>query len=228
MKALIIGKNIMFKQIVKKVFKENDSLSFEENIEMALENENLLQYDFIGACIDYKNRGGDIGDEGDLLDLFSYVKEMNKESLFFIVSNKYSAKLEKKILKYEKAEYTSRLDISDVVEMRLKKLLEYHKNRVLVVKDIVFDLDNNTVNKGGKNLELTKNQMVILQIFMENPNKIVPREYIIDKIWDCDIEKTNTLNVEMCRLRKKLGEGKTYFVNVKGIGYKFYENQKVV
>lgn len=58
MKVLIIGKNIMFKQIVKKVFKENDSLSFEENIEMALGNENLLQYDFIGACIDYKNKGG--------------------------------------------------------------------------------------------------------------------------------------------------------------------------
>ena len=78
--------------------------------------------------------------------------------------------------------------------------------------------------KGEERVAFTKNEWKLLLMFMENPNIILSKEQILEKIFDIDSEfvDENTVAVNITRLRKKLGmgeEGKNLIKNVRGLGY---------
>ena len=74
-------------------------------------------------------------------------------------------------------------------------------------KDFVINLSKSTINKDGKEIELTKNELKILKYLTERRNKIVPREEIMDYLWESDsFIDDNTLTVNITRLRNKLEE----------------------
>ena len=59
---------------------------------------------------------------------------------------------------------------------------------------------------------------------MQNQNRALEREYLIEKLWGESEEiQKRTVNVTINRLKKKIdpGESKEYIVPVRGIGYKF-------
>ena len=93
---------------------------------------------------------------------------------------------------------------------------------VLEHKGIVLNLSDATLSYEGEKLELTKNEFRILQTLMEYKGKIVPRDEIIEKLWESDqFIDDNTLTVNVARLRKKLdiiGMGDMIRTK-KGIGY---------
>ena len=86
----------------------------------------------------------------------------------------------------------------------------------------VLNLGNGTLSVGGETLELTRNELKILQILFENNGRVVSREAIMTKLWESDsFVDDNTLTVNITRLRKKLESvGLTDFiVTKKGLGY---------
>lgn len=79
------------------------------------------------------------------------------------------------------------------------------------------------VSYGEEKLELTKNELRILQTLMEHKAKVVSREILMEKLWESDsFVDENTLSVNVNRLRKKLdGIGLENFITTKkGIGYR--------
>ncbi|MCM1252484.1 MAG: response regulator transcription factor [Clostridium sp.] len=64
----------------------------------------------------------------------------------------------------------------------------------------------------------------LLQYFLENKNKVLLKEQILQHIWDADgnFVEENTLSVNISRLRKKLGGN--YIRTIQGIGYLWEEN----
>lgn len=86
----------------------------------------------------------------------------------------------------------------------------------------VLNLGNGTLSVGGETLELTRNELKILQILFENNGRVVSREAIMTRLWESDsFVDDNTLTVNITRLRKKLESvGLTDFiVTKKGLGY---------
>lgn len=80
-----------------------------------------------------------------------------------------------------------------------------------------------TVSYGEDKLELTKNELRILQTLMEHKAQVVSRELLMEKLWESDsFVDENTLSVNVNRLRKKLdGIGLVNFIiTKKGIGYR--------
>jgi len=74
-----------------------------------------------------------------------------------------------------------------------------------------------------RTVDLTKNELHIMNLLMSKPKEIVSRDSIMEELWqDGEFVDENTLNVTMVRLRKKLSEmGLSDFVETKrGIGYK--------
>jgi len=70
-----------------------------------------------------------------------------------------------------------------------------------------IDYEKNTVNTETTEIILTKNEMFILKILLDNKNKIVTRDYLINELWnDKRFVSDNTLTVNVNRLRKKLDE----------------------
>lgn len=74
-------------------------------------------------------------------------------------------------------------------------------------KDFVLNTDKSTIEKDGKEIELTKNEFRILKCLVQNRNKIVAREEIMEYLWDSEnFIDDNTLTVNITRLRNKLEE----------------------
>ena len=80
--------------------------------------------------------------------------------------------------------------------------------------------------KNGKLLELTAAEYKLLCLFMRNPNMILTKEQILDKLWDCDGNyiDSSTLTVYMRRLRIKIEDNPSepqILLTVRGMGYKW-------
>lgn len=72
-------------------------------------------------------------------------------------------------------------------------------------------------------VELTKNELRILQVLMENKERVVTRDTLMTKLWESDsFVDENTLSVNVGRLRKKLERIglSDFIVTKKGIGYR--------
>lgn len=75
----------------------------------------------------------------------------------------------------------------------------------------------------GELVALTYKEYELLTYLIENRMRVVPREELLDKLWDynADIE-TRTLDIHIRTLRQKLGEeGGSYIRTVRSVGYRF-------
>ena len=80
-------------------------------------------------------------------------------------------------------------------------------NDKIDVKDFILNTSNNTIEKDGKIIALTKNEYKILKYLVQNREKIVSREDIMECLWESEsFIDDNTLTVNITRLRNKLEE----------------------
>lgn len=80
-----------------------------------------------------------------------------------------------------------------------------------------------TITYDDKRLELTKNELKILQTLFDNKERIVSRSLLMEKLWESDAYvDENTLSVNVNRLRKKLDSIglESFIVTKKGLGYR--------
>ena len=87
---------------------------------------------------------------------------------------------------------------------------------------MIFDTGKGVVAYENARIELTKNEMGILRCLLEQKGRIVPRDKLMEKLWESDsFIDDNTLTVNVARLRKKLEEigVKDIIKTKKGIGY---------
>ena len=89
----------------------------------------------------------------------------------------------------------------------LKRTNMQEINDKIDVKDFILNTSNNTIEKDGKIIELTKNEYKILKYLVQNREKIVSREDIMECLWESEsLIDDNTLTVNITRLRNKLEE----------------------
>ena len=94
--------------------------------------------------------------------------------------------------------------------------------RLLSCGGAVLNLDHGTLTAAGQRVELTKNELKILQLLLEHKGQIVSREAIMEALWASDsFVDENTLSVNVGRLRKKLeAAGLCNFIRTcRGAGY---------
>jgi len=76
----------------------------------------------------------------------------------------------------------------------------------------------------GREVELTKTEILILRLFLENPGKIFSRDNIIDSVRGQDTYVVDrTIDVHIMNIRKKLGVYKNIIRTFSGVGYGFKE-----
>lgn len=85
-----------------------------------------------------------------------------------------------------------------------------------------LNLSDCTIMSDDKKIELTKNEYRIMLSLMENAGHIVPRDKLMEKLWESEVfVDDNTLTVNINRLRKKLEENgiQNFIKTKKGTGY---------
>ena len=92
----------------------------------------------------------------------------------------------------------------------------------LEVAGAVLNTNNNTLTYNGTEIDLARNEYRILLTLVQNRNKVVSREKLMEALWetDCYVDE-NTLTVNVGRLRKTLeGIGLKDLIKTKfGVGY---------
>ena len=74
-------------------------------------------------------------------------------------------------------------------------------------KDAQVNFSKGTISRNGQELVLTKNEMIIFQMLLNNRNRIVSRDELMTDLWDNnEFVNDNTLTVNISRLRGKLTE----------------------
>ena len=95
---------------------------------------------------------------------------------------------------------------------------------VLVAGELRLDSDRHVVTLSGNPLTLPLKEFELLELLMENVNRVLTRGQIIDRVWGSNyFGDTKTLDVHIKRLRSKVEEDPgrpKYIQTVRGLGYK--------
>ena len=92
----------------------------------------------------------------------------------------------------------------------------------LVFKSLVLDIPRKKVSIDGQETPLTKKEFEILLLLLQNKGRVFSREDILNKVWSDEVYVLDrTIDVNITRLRKKIGEYGKYIVTRLGYGYCF-------
>ncbi len=99
------------------------------------------------------------------------------------------------------------------------------KRQVILEKgSLSMNLNDYSVTKNDRRLELTSKEFEILKLFLQNPKKVYTKEQIYSLVWkDMYYGDENAVNVHISRLRNKIEDNPRkpqYIITVWGIGYK--------
>lgn len=89
-------------------------------------------------------------------------------------------------------------------------------------KDLILDLDNQSIRKNGEVIVLTYTEFKILELFITHPKKIYSLENIYQSIWEEEAVGDSTIMVHIKNIRKKIGDNSRNPIYIKtawGKGY---------
>jgi two-component system response regulator RegX3 len=96
---------------------------------------------------------------------------------------------------------------------------------VLVAGELRLDSERHQVTLSGNPIAFPLKEFELLELLMENVNRVLTRGQIIDRVWGSNyFGDTKTLDVHIKRLRSKIEEDPArpkYIQTVRGLGYKF-------
>ena len=95
---------------------------------------------------------------------------------------------------------------------------------------VLIDLSRREVQLDGESLNLTFKEFELLNYLVENGERTVGREELLDALWRNaeDVPNERTIDVHIRRLRAKLGRLANTVRTVRGQGYRFYRHPEVV
>lgn len=95
-------------------------------------------------------------------------------------------------------------------------------NNVIKSGDIELDQERKRMVIDGEQIDLTKKEFEIIDLLVRNPGKLYSREAILDLVWPRDVVVTSrTVDVNIARIRTKLGKYGSNLRNKTGYGYYF-------
>nr|WP_295277452.1 response regulator transcription factor [uncultured Blautia sp.] len=102
---------------------------------------------------------------------------------------------------------------------KLRTMVEY--------KDLQADVNGQFLYYKEQFIETTKKEFDLMVYFMEHPGIVLPRNTILDAVWEYDYTgDVRTIDTLVKQLRKKLGDGGSYIRTVYGVGYIFGEEYR--
>ena len=114
------------------------------------------------------------------------------------------------------------------VIMRVKAVLRRTANvqtreqEQLQYRDLVIDIPKKKVTISGEEISLTKKEFEILLLLLQNQGRVFSREDILAKVWHDEVYVLDrTIDENIPRLRKKIGNYGKYIVTRLGYGYCF-------
>lgn len=161
--------------------------------------------------------------DGNGFDLYKTIKKKYGISTIFLTAKDEESDVVKGLELGAEDYVTKPFSTRELIARINKVLLRNKKHNIIKIQDITCNLDKMCIYKGERELSFSSLELKILMLLFTNLNKVITREYIIEKIWDWTGNDVfdNTITVYMKRIRQKLGS--PIITTVKGIGYRIDE-----
>lgn len=174
--------------------------------------------------------------EMDGISVCESIRLQNNDIPILILSAKNSSADRVLGLKKGADDYLTKPFNLEELLLRVEKLLQKsHRNAIRQPLPQVYEFGKNKIdfkaheciNKEGQKLMLTKKEVMLLKLLIENKNEVVAREKILQSVWGYNVyPTTRTIDNFILTFRKYFEEDSRsakYFHSVRGIGYKFTE-----
>lgn len=107
---------------------------------------------------------------------------------------------------------------------RIRALLrrdKMHRTRLIQIGDLRIDTTARRVFHGGKEVGLTEREYTLLEALAAREGQALSREYILDYVWQDEASISNTVDVYISQLRKKLDPDtpQKLIQTIYGVGY---------
>ncbi len=97
---------------------------------------------------------------------------------------------------------------------------------VLSFKDLLVDLARHRVTVANKPVELTSTEFKLLATLLQRRGRAQTRDHLLETVWGYDyIGFTRTVDTHIRRLRAKLGKAGDCIETVRGVGYRFVDEE---
>ncbi|MEO8583149.1 MAG: response regulator transcription factor [Flavitalea sp.] len=174
--------------------------------------------------------------EVDGINVTENIRLQNNEVPILILSAKNTSADRVFGLKKGADDYLTKPFNLEELLLRVQKLIE--KNKKMQEKDSVGDsytFGKNTINfkaqevltRKGERLQISKKEVMLLKLLIENKNDVVPREKILQAVWGYNVyPTTRTIDNFILNFRKYFEEDSRnpqFFHSVRGVGYKYTE-----
>jgi two-component system alkaline phosphatase synthesis response regulator PhoP len=144
--------------------------------------------------------------EFDGFELMEYIAPLHIPVIFVTARDSVQDKV--KGLRMGADDYLVKPFEIDELLARVESVLRrYHKGqRILHFGGITIDTEVRSVVRDGQAIDLTPKEFELLLLFVRNPNTVLYREAMFEKIWGEEYSgETRTLDLHIQRLRRKLG-----------------------
>ena len=115
--------------------------------------------------------------------------------------------------------------INKVLSRKAPSLVAEDNDGVLTGGSVTMDVERHQVFVNGNKVALPLKEFELLELLLENVNRVLTRGQIIDRVWGHDyFGDTKTLDVHVKRLRSKIEADPArpqHLITVRGLGYKF-------
>lgn len=113
---------------------------------------------------------------------------------------------------------------------RIKAILKRSKKNeeeVFIYKGLKLDFKGRVFFVDDEEVNITPKEFDLLTYFINNPNKAISRDEILNKVWGYDYYGDDrTIDTHIKILRNKMGKYRDLIVTVRSIGYKFIYEEK--
>ena len=199
--------------------------------------EHLVRYDFeVFICEDFKNIDKFVESLSPSLILLDInilywcneIRKITKVPIIFMSARTEDYDQVRAIMSggddYVTKPFSHELLLAKVNSQLRRAYGEYSGGETAVeLGDCSFNKLRFTLKCKDNQIDLAKNEAILVAVLFESYPNVVSREKILSEIWDSDMfVEENTLNVTISRVRKKLKdlESKLKVITVRGMGYK--------
>lgn len=116
------------------------------------------------------------------------------------------------------------------IRANIRKMEQFENTKVqkdeVILGDIKLNKSEREVFVKEKLIDLTFKEYELLKYLLENVNKPLSRENILNNVWGYDyLGETRTVDIHIKTIRKKILTAEDYIKTVRGIGYKISDNR---